>query len=116
MIELKIYVPKPNQPPEEQGWLSRILPGSGIVGSSQCRGIRIDYEGNRNHACNIKTWEDKVFHAAGRHVTNYPTIARALVTEENVIEVGVFRCEDNWKNPSYEITNPEVLNQWKEAK
>jgi hypothetical protein len=121
MIELTMYVPKPGAP-----IAATIDPGSGIVGSGRmrsrfkedntCPRICIDYEGNRNHAANIVTWEDKVFHAAGRHIAQYPTIARAWPRGEDLIEVGMFRCEDNWKNPVYGITNPEALDAWKAAK
>jgi hypothetical protein len=115
VIELKIYVPRPPpaQPPGDECRLVHILRGSGIVGSPHGPGIRIDYEGNRHGASNIETWEDKVLHAAGRHVKHYPTSARAYVTEENLIEVGVFRCDDNWKDATCEINDAETLRRWK---
>jgi len=117
MIELMLYVPNLDT------WIGRtIKKGSGIVGSfalltgieggeklSGNRKIRIDYEGGAH----IKTWEDKVFHAAGRHVVRYPTVARAWVDESSLIEVGTFRCDDDWKNKVYEITNPEALEAWR---
>jgi len=115
MIELKIYVPRPGTS------LARVIQaGSGVVGGAVSGRdgypVCVDYQGNLYGTGNIQTWEDKVFHAAGRHVTNYPTIARAWAMANELIEVGVFRCGDNWKNPSYEITDPEALNQWKETK
>ena len=114
MIELKIYVPRPSadQPAGDEIRFLHILRGSGIVGSPDGIGIRIDYEGNHNGACNIKTWEDKVFHAAGRHVSRYPTIARSVADAGQLIEIGSFRCEDNWMNPVYEITNQAALDAW----
>ena len=120
MIELTIYVPRPGAP-----IATTIDSGSGIVGSAAAAPFKeedtvpricIDYEGNRNHAANIVTWEDKVFHAAGRHIAHYPTVARACPRAEDLIEVGMFRCADDWKNPVYEVTNREALDAWKAAK
>ena len=53
--------------------------GSGIVGSpSEDRSglVRIDFEGNLYGALNLASYRDRLFHAAGRHVTGYPTVAR----------------------------------------
>jgi hypothetical protein len=55
----------------------RPMKGSGIVGSPTRDGlIKVDYEGNLYHAENLRTFWERLFHAAGRHVTGYPTVAR----------------------------------------
>ena len=58
-----------------------IRDGSGIVGSPGDEGgrVRIDYEGNIYGSPALRTYATRVFHAAGRHLTRYPTIARAWV-------------------------------------
>jgi hypothetical protein len=67
-----------------------ILPHSGIVGSPRSEGfIEIDYEGNR-YAANIKTFADRVAHAHGRHVTRYPTVARAVLPADKLVPVGIY--------------------------
>ena|ERR1017187_1099643 len=119
MIELKIYVPAPGS------WMATLIKQrSGIVGSlhpvlgAQDNAVVeedrvcIDYEGNLNGACNIVTWEDKVFHAAGRHVTKYPTSDRAWPEAKDLVEVGVFRCADDWSQKEYTITDPEAFAHW----
>ena len=74
-----------------------IDPGSGIVGTIEPAIVGndpdvlvVDYEGNRYNAVNIITYADRVAHAAGRHVTKYPTAARAWVSPGSMIQVGEF--------------------------
>ena len=83
---------------------STIDRGSGIVGQrvralSYRPGTRtpaddwlllLDYEGNRYNAANIKTYADRVKHAAGRQATLYPTVARAHVEATDVVKIGEF--------------------------
>jgi hypothetical protein len=109
VIELKIYVPAP-----ESAYRRSIKAGSGIVGTfvnELDARIKIDYEGAIHQQG--MTWEEKIFHAAGRHVANYPTVARAWVEPAEMIEVGTFTCTDSWKNRTYAITNSEALEAWK---
>ena len=63
--------------PKSDSW-ARPVKGSGIVGSPTRDGliIQVDYEGNLYHAANLRTFWERLFHAAGRHVTGYPTVAR----------------------------------------
>lgn len=107
MIELRIYVPAPGT--FMRRW---IIPGSGIVGRPRGSQVLIDYEGRKYNPVNIKTWEDMVFHAAGRHISEYPTVARALVQEEELTPVGWFRCQDDWKQKTYEIEDAAALEAW----
>lgn len=73
--------------------------GSGVVGSPAHKfmpmlpddgRITADYEGNRFGASNIKTYADRVLHAAGRHTQKYPTVARSTLSTEDLTEVGSF--------------------------
>ena len=74
--------------------------GSGIVGSpSEDRSglVRIDFEGNIYGAQSLKTYWDRLFHAAGRHVTGYPTVAREYHEEGPLfpyIRVGLFNYQE----------------------
>ncbi|HEY1292858.1 MAG TPA: hypothetical protein VGJ60_07265 [Chloroflexota bacterium] len=103
-----------------------IKPGSGIVGSSEPTSssivqglaaamdrVRIDYEGNLHGAVNIVTWEDRVKHAAGRHVWNegrgYPTVARRWVEPEKLHAVGTYDT-DTWS--IVEITDLAAVAAW----
>src|SRR5271166_213271 len=68
--ELLILIPKSDSS-------ARPIKGSGIVGSPTQDGlIQVDYEGNLYHAENLRTFWERLFHAAGRHVTGYPKVAR----------------------------------------
>lgn len=68
--------------------------------------VIIDYEGNRFHAANMKTFADRVFHAAGRHEHRYPTVARSMVPRDELVLLGSFDgeriyvaeslCMDDW--------------------
>ena len=52
--------------------------GSGIVGSHSLtrEGLQVDFEGNLYGAENLKSYWERLYHSAGRHVTGYPTVAR----------------------------------------
>lgn len=90
-----LYVPAPDTPLR-----ALIDPGSGVVGTSDAywHGTRritpkvgvhvVDFEGNRFNASNIVTYYDRVAHAADRHFTAYPTIARTRAHEDDLIHVG----------------------------
>lgn len=81
-VELKVYVPISDT------LLTRIAPGSGVVGSPEGGRLRIDFEGNLYGAVNIKTYADRCYHAADRHRTRYPTVARMFVARSELAEVG----------------------------
>src|ERR1035437_6018653 len=89
--QLNIYIPKP-----DSYLATRIKVGSGIVGSVEGDGVCIDYEGNLYGADNVRTYADRVMHAADRHLwrypNRYPTIARMHLGDEvnDLICIGSF--------------------------
>lgn len=85
-LPLRIYVPR-----EGSSARAAVAERSGVVGSPGEDGCLIlDYEANMHGAVNIKTFADKVHHAAGRHTARYPTRARTEVDTDAVVEVGVY--------------------------
>jgi hypothetical protein len=103
-VIVSVYVP-------QVGHLEWIDAGSGIVGSEQAgeRGlVVIDFEGNRYHAENIRTLGDRIAHAAGRHVTRYPTVARAVVDADKLLWVGTFDTDTG----VVELGNSEAVECW----
>jgi hypothetical protein len=90
MKSVSVYIPKPGGRLE-----SEILPGSGIVGSPYVEGgLRVDFESNKYHACNLDKYEERIRQAAGRHWEQYPTQSRSYLTEadvgNNLIAVGLY--------------------------
>ena len=91
--KLWILVPK-------SGSYVRPIDGSGIVGSSSEDSgdlIRVDFEGNLFGALNLTSFWERIFHAAGRHVTRYPTVAREYHHEGPLfpyVGVGLFNYEE----------------------
>ena len=80
---------------------------SGIVGRpTQSGRIELYFEGNRYGASNIKTFADRVYHAADRMQMRYPTIARSVVSEGEVIKVGWFNGQ------TVAVTNESALASW----
>lgn len=62
-----------------------VLPGSAIVGRSSTEGaLSVDFEGNAYGASGLDAFPARVEQAAGRHVQNYPTRARARVPSREV--------------------------------
>lgn len=118
MNPLAIYVPNPEHPPLAG---RPITAKSGIVGTEgpayfmvlgevpddlDDRALQIDFEGNLYGASNIKTWADRVYHAADRHLSRYPTIARATVPIRSMIQVGTI------EGRAITVTKPEALARW----
>ena len=71
---LLLLVPKPN---------ARVAPvkGSAIVASNPTKSadpIRVDFEGNIYSSEYYQSYWIRLFHAAGRHVERYPTVARSF--------------------------------------
>jgi hypothetical protein len=111
---LAIYVPKP-------GFLAvhpeTIAPKSAIVGGSFSVNepdlVLVDAQGNLNDAVNLRTFEERLNSAAGRHVTKYPTIARFAMKHFDLIEVGSARYSNHlqsWYVAS--LTNGPALAAW----
>lgn len=63
-----------------------IAPGSGIVAAQKEGMFHIHYEGNLYGAENLRTWEERLLHAAGRAYQNYPTTARMAMPESVALD------------------------------
>jgi hypothetical protein len=109
-MRLPVYVPNPDA-------LPTIPPGAGIIGapaypidpepgSSPADLLLIEYEDN--HAETIRTFADRVRHAAARHLTGGPTAKRLLVNADDLLVVGSFGT----KTARIEVTNPQTLQAW----
>ncbi|MBK1667350.1 hypothetical protein CKO28_04815 [Rhodovibrio sodomensis] len=100
MSEVALYVPRP-------GALVQIHRGSAVAGTPGVDGICVDFEGRGD------TFEDRLIHAAGRHVARYPTIARARLPETALLQVGTATHRPElhaWIVT--EITDPGALRTW----
>ena len=81
---LSVYVPRANHPE-----VAHIDAGSAIVGLPQDDGrIAIYYEGNRYGSASMERFADRVAQAAARLRFDYPTVAKARVPSESLVEVG----------------------------
>lgn len=103
MTTTTLYIPVPDA-------LHTILPGSGIVGTDHGERVLVDYEGNRYGSESFKTYADRCLHAAGRHVTNYPTIARAFMPANQLRPVGTF--DDLFGEVHLDAGQEATLAQW----
>jgi hypothetical protein len=73
-----------------------IAQGSGIVGRERSPlyqqhpgRILVDFEGTiHGPVANIRTYADRVWHAVGRHMERYPTMARREVALASLVPVG----------------------------
>ncbi len=90
-VTFTVYVPR------REGTKFSIAKGSGIVGRPHeiiPGTTMLDYEGNLYGAENLRTYGERVMHAASRAVEQYPTVARmGLHTEtlkENFVEIGTY--------------------------
>ncbi len=107
-MKLKVYILT-----QEKALLLGIAHASGIVGAPEQPKpgyIQIYYEGNIHGAENMKRFEEKLCHAAGRAIQSYPTIAKALVSIDDLTEIGVFDTDTN----KFEWFDPQLplLVQW----
>jgi hypothetical protein len=102
--ELTVYVPRAGA---ELG----IAPGSAIVGELADDGrVLIHYEGNLYGG--HPRFEDRLLHAHGRHVVQYPTVARSLVAPHEIVAVGSYAPD---RDPKFVIDEPQLLDAWMEA-
>lgn len=82
MREVAVYIPTP-------GAGTAIDAGSGIVGRfTSGHHLEVYYEGNRFGAVNIVTFADRVYHAADRMESSYPTSARGVFPAFDFEHVG----------------------------
>lgn len=88
---LTFFVPRPDSHAART-----ILAGSAIVGRPDGgEFVLCDFEGNLHGAKNLKTHGARLRHAAGRHLTHYPTKARMAIPLADLIEVGRYDYETN---------------------
>ena len=105
-MKLAVLVPRPGTQ-----LARRVAPGSGMVGSpaeGRPGYVVVDFEGNIYGCETVRTFADRVFHAAARHVRLVPTVARAVVPESDVIQVGEFDLVQQ----SLRIDDQATLEQW----
>jgi hypothetical protein len=105
--EFLILIPKANR--------HAIAKGSGITAKSLRDNFQIDYEGNLYGACNMKTYEQRLLHAASRGMENYPTVARIWLSKADMLRdfevVGILDYENlktELKNRQYYGDDSEV--------
>lgn len=83
---------------------------SGIVGQQVGDRFLLHYEGmvHRGGINDRKEWQEAVKQAAGRAVVEYPTVARMLVTPDDLIQVGTYHVATN----TVEVTDEFNLSVW----
>lgn len=102
---LSVYVPKVGTPLDHTA-----IEGSAIVGSPYKIGdeerVRVDYEGSvfGQHP----DYRTKLLHAAGRHITSYPTVARMFVPRDDLMFVGSYDPDSK----TLEIHDSAPLVNW----
>src|SRR5262245_35255897 len=82
----------PTRDISSRAWLGHVRRGSGIVGQYDggAERVLLHFEGNLYDAFNIVTYADRVIHAAGRLLMDYPTVAKAKVPPAMIVRVGTF--------------------------
>lgn len=99
-----LYVPAP-------GVGTHIDAGSAIVGETREGLHDVHYE--RGGASNVRTFEERIAHAAGRRTTRYPTVARSAMPLDDLIRVGSVSYDEvlgHWYID--EIVDPDALEAW----
>lgn len=112
--QLNVYVPKPGS---RTGLL--LAPRSGIVGLpyDTADKVMIYFEGWVNGAAQYENldafgkWEAGVEHAAGRMLTEYPTIAMRVVDEDELKLVGYYHCS-NADGERIRLFDEEEVRAW----
>lgn len=100
---LTVYVPT-----TDSSLRRTLLPGSALVGSPNGHRCLVDFEGNRYGSQNLRTYQQRLLHAAGRHVERYPTVARAFVQRSELIEIGTYDVYQR----TLTVTDPTELRGW----
>jgi hypothetical protein len=91
--------------------LHDIVPGSAIVSAHPVGAQVLCYlEGNLYGAENIKTYADRVLHAASRLRTGYPTSAVRSISRSAIIPVGTF--DDSFGEVVIQDTRTSALASW----
>lgn len=89
-----------------------IDPASAIVAGVSQRGnetLQVYFEGNRFGAENMKRFDERCLHAAGRAATRYQTIAKAALPASELLHVGVY---DLLLKEIVEVIAPLPLQAW----
>lgn len=87
MNPIAVYVPKP----EHFAKYSMIYPaGTAFVTAAapNAQSAVFYYEGNTYGACNLRAFEERACHAAGRLIERYPTIAKTMIDLNELTLVG----------------------------
>jgi hypothetical protein len=107
-MKLNVVIPRPGSNASV-----RIRQAAGIVMYERNGALLIDYEGNLYDAENLRTYEQRLMHAAGRAKDQYPTVARSMVHDPSeFIIVGEYDT-DTWSAtlaPRKEVG--EALAEW----
>lgn len=100
---LSLYIPSPS-------CSYPIHPGSAIVGSTPQDDVQVlvYFEGNLYGAENMRAYEQRVEHAAGRLTQRYPTIAKAMLRPTDLVRVGSYETDAHL----LEIEQPDALETW----
>lgn len=100
-------------PTQESHLRNIIRKGSAIVVDGDIKVGAIAYfEGNVYEACNIKTFEDKAYHATSRLEHKYPTSAKVYVTDADMLVVGTYSSETGIFSKSDNKTAHTLLDDW----
>lgn len=109
---LSVLVPRPGTPAG-----GRIDPGSGVVtADATTERVQVYYEGNRYGAENLRTFEARVFHAAGRLASRYPTVACGVYDRADFAVVGTCTFSADWRLRDLVVTDAPRLAEWMTAR
>jgi hypothetical protein len=103
--KLAVYVPK-----SKSVWWELIVRGSGIVGipATVPDNTQIHYEGNIYRFSDVRNYADRIDCAANRLLRNAPTVARAIVQDNDLVFIGW------WNHDVGRLTvhNHQPLMEW----
>lgn len=107
MATFNVYVPRPGTPTA-----MLVLPRSGCVGEEIVNHdettIMLDVEGNKYDSSSMRTFANRVLHAAGRQAQRYPTVARFYVNPADLLLVGTY--DDQYGEVT--VTDEQTLSAW----
>lgn len=103
--QYRLYVPA-------AGRGTTIRDRSAIVGEPQGDRISVHYQGVIENS-DVQTFEDCIQHAAGRREQNYPTVARAWLAPEDLIEVGTVHYDETLRRWVIgDLIDEDALREW----
>jgi hypothetical protein len=76
--------------------------------------VALYYEGNTNDACNLHDMQERIYCAAGRALTKYPTIAVNYMPESAIAELFdvVGSVDVVGERMQINVTNKPLLDAW----